>query len=267
MARLPFVVPLLLALVAVRAPAAGVADERLAQNYEVVFDTSGSMAERDKIGGARRALKSFLAQVPAEARVGLIVFTTDGRPRRILPLGALDRDRVAALVDPLTAGGNTPIKDSVLLAANSLIGQREKQQGYGSYTVVVVTDGEETVDPNGITGALEQVLARGVSIEVIGFDVPESYSLRNLVTKYRAASDEAELTAALASVLGEAETYDEASRFVTEPGPTGARPPAQGANPPATASTRGSPLLTIMGTLVVLVIVVIAATRSRGARS
>ncbi len=258
------------------AAASDVVDERLALNYEIVFDTSGSMGG-DKIASAKRALKQFLSLVPPEAKVGLIVFTGDGRPRRVIPLGPLDRQRIAGSVDPLDAAGNTPIKDSVLLASTSLLEQREKQQGYGVYTVVVVTDGEETVDPQGIHASIRHVLSQGIAIEVIGFDVPETYSLRNAVTKYRAANDEAELTAALAGVLGEAETYDEAAQFaaiaaaerLTTPPPGGPTPPAGGPAPPVTANSNGtgsSPALTVVGVLVVLLVIVVGVARSRGAR-
>lgn len=272
MARTALVVPVFLAVLAAGAAASDVVDERLALNYEIVFDTSGSMGQSDKIGSGKRALKRFLSLVPAEAQVGLIVFTNNGKPRRVFPLGPLDRQRIGASVDPLEASGNTPIKDSVLLASASLLGQREKQQGYGAYTIVVVTDGEETVDPQGIHASIREVLSQGIAIEVIGFDVPESYSLRNSVTKYRAANDEAELSAALAGVLGEAESYDEAAQFARieaagrhEPPPV----PEPGSAPPVTAGstqTGSSPVLTIVGILVVLLVVVVGVARSRGAR-
>ncbi|GEM_PF-4045107 len=269
MARSALVAPIVLAGIAALAAASDAVDGRLALNYEIVFDTSGSMGQNDKIGSAKRALKKFLSLVPAEAKVGLIVFSEDGKPRRVLPLGTLDRQRIAGCVDPLQASGATPIKDSVLLASVSLLGQRESQQGYGAYTILVVTDGEETIDPQGINASIRDVLSKGIAIEVIGFDVPDSFSLRNSVTKYRAANNEAELSAALASVLGEAESYDEAAQYAQI---EAAQPRSGGAPPfdaPVTAGTTkggSSPVLTILGVLVVLLVIVVGVARSRGAR-
>ncbi|RMD97698.1 MAG: VWA domain-containing protein, partial [Deltaproteobacteria bacterium] len=57
-------------------------DPRLRRNYEIVFDTSGSMSGK-KLKIAKESLKRFLARLPAETYVGLIVFER-GRPKEVL---------------------------------------------------------------------------------------------------------------------------------------------------------------------------------------
>ena len=86
-------------------PAAPSADDRLATNLVIVFDGSGSMAG-EKIEVAKKSLANFLASVPTEWNVGLIVFDNDGK-RVPLDIGRHDakaiNDAVAGLDFELAA--------------------------------------------------------------------------------------------------------------------------------------------------------------------
>ncbi len=223
-----------LALASLFAAAARADEERLRRNIEVVFDTSGSMEEDDKIGSAKRALEAFLGTVPADTNVGLVVFA-DGTPKSVIPLGPLDRRKVGLVLDLLEARGPTPIADSLELAAAILRQQRERQGGYGSHTIVVVTDGEETVRRQALPDVVESIVREGMLIDVIGFGLEEDHSLKSMVTRYRSAGDEAELTQAILDTLAETESYEEGSRFqAAEPGERPERRPVPNRNRPRT---------------------------------
>lgn len=201
---------ILLAVVAAWvSPGAAEIDPRLGRNLEVILDTSGSMLRDDKIAIAKAALLDFFGSVPADVPVGLIVF--DGRaPKRLLPLGPLDRARIAQIVGGLEADSQTPIKASLELAEKSLLACRAAQAGYGVHAIVLVTDGEETVDPALLPAAVGRILAEGIEIHVIGLDLPGGHTLKETVTSYRSARNREELKAALRGTLAEAATYREA---------------------------------------------------------
>lgn len=204
------------ALPASAAPAApSGSDDRLRRNFEVILDTSGSMNDNGKIGAAKAALTTFLHNLPEDAYVGLICFDS-GRPKRLLPLGKLDRSQIDQIVARLRADGATPIRDSLVVAAESLRRQREAQGGYGSYTIVVVTDGEETVNSAALPSTVQAVIAQGNAVDVIGFDLDSEHSLKAQVTTYRSARDQATLTQAIMGTLAEVEDYKEVAQFVKE---------------------------------------------------
>ncbi|MBI3270231.1 MAG: VWA domain-containing protein [Planctomycetes bacterium] len=218
--------------------AGGPADDRLQRNFEVVFDTSGSMNDRSKIQQAKESLKEFLRHLPDDANLGLIVFR-GGAPQRVLPVGPLRRAETERLVGTLTANGATPICDSIRLAAASLRKRREAQGGYGTYTIVVVTDGEETVNARGLPGSVQSTLAEGVAIDVIGFDLDSSHSLKTMVTSYREARNQEELTRAVLDTLAEVGTYEEAAAFVRMEEAAPRRPVETAAPLPEAANTSG----------------------------
>ncbi len=189
-------------------------DPRLRRNYEIVFDTSGSMSGK-KLKIAKESLKRFLARLPAETYVGLIVFER-GRPKEVLPIDRHAPATLARTVDRMKAGGHTPIKDSIELAMKNLAKRKAEQFGYGDFIILIVTDGEETIDPRGLPGTVRRAIDSGYVIDVIGFDLPREHSLKALVTNYRHAGNQAELDRALSDVLAEAESFEEISDFAAE---------------------------------------------------
>jgi hypothetical protein len=86
--------------------------------------------------------------------------------------------------------------------ANRLLEQRAEQLGYGTYRLLVVTDGEAS-DPDLVSRYLPQVLATGIVIDVIGVDMRSAHSLATRVHSYRSAKDPASLQRALAEVFAE----------------------------------------------------------------
>ncbi len=185
----------------------------LARNYYLVFDGSGSMAERDcgdgqtKLEVAKKAFLAFLRQLPADANVGLYVFD-EHRMAEAVALGLNNRSELEKAVMKVQAGGGTPLSSAVATGFASLTTQAQAQLGYGEYHLVVITDGmaSEGYDP---TDKVRLVLESSpVNVHTIGFCLDEYHVLNQRgLTYYRAASDAEGLMAGLSDVLAEAPDF------------------------------------------------------------
>lgn len=135
------------------------------KNICFVLDTSGSMADDDKIAQAKKALKWCLTTLGKEDRFNLITFATEVRPFRP-DWSRAGEDAVTAaksFVDGLSAVGGTDINAAMqqAIALNPSKIKSSQDTGFGAetwrknpYFIVFITDGEPTV---GVT-APEQIL-------------------------------------------------------------------------------------------------------------
>lgn len=192
-------------------------DEALARdNFMVVLDMSGSMGESrcagkfpSKADAARVVLEQWLATVPDDANVGLVLF--DSQPSRVVvPLGTSNRNGFVKAVVSTVPDGGTPLSEAVDVARRALEKQAALQQGYGNYRVVVITDGEHSngYDPRPVIKDIMSNPANPTEIHTVGFCIEDS-ALRNPdLTYYQSASNPEELKKGLQSVLAEAESFD-----------------------------------------------------------
>ena len=203
-------------------PASGSTEEAgfLARNYYVVFDGSGSMSESACSGGnsggrivpAREAMARFGAALGPADNLGLYVFDARGAGERVsLGSGQLNRALYAREVRSVIAGSGTPLGDALYKAYYALRNQSVRQNGYGEYHIVVVTDGEAT-DGAIMAKAVAEISKTPVILETIGFCIAEGHALnRHGQTVYRNAMNPAELTRGLEAVLAETETFSTTS--------------------------------------------------------
>ena len=185
------------------------ADDVTRDNVVVLLDASGSMAgpmpgdaqRRSKMDVARAALLAALDRVPAgSADVGLLVFgRRDGWAYELAPPDPAELRRVVEAIRP---GGGTPLGEFTKVAADALLAAREKQFGYGTYRLLVVTDGEAT-DGRLLARHLPDVLSRGLRVDVIGVAMDGDHALAASAHSYRRADDAAGLERSLQEVLGE----------------------------------------------------------------
>jgi hypothetical protein len=85
---------------------------------------------------------------------------------------------------------------------DALLAMRESQR-YGTYKLLIVTDGEAT-DQQLVDAYLPDILSRGIVVDVIGVNMAQDHSLATQVHTYRRADDEASLQQAISDiVLGE----------------------------------------------------------------
>jgi len=197
----------------------GVAAAAPTANYYVVLDGSGSMSRREcadngrKIEVAIDAVRRFIQSIPAEANVGLAVFDRRDLSERV-PIGANNRDAIAAALTGVRAGEGTPLKSAISLGYEKLTAQAGAQLGYGEYHLVVVTDGKPDPASEDPTEQVNDILARSpIVLHTIGFCIDDDHVLNQPGRAYYvSASNPGELQQGLQSVLAEAQTFD-ATKF------------------------------------------------------
>ncbi|MEO8495423.1 MAG: vWA domain-containing protein [Planctomycetota bacterium] len=178
------------------------------QNVVIVLDDSGSMGEplrsdrrTSKIDAARSALRTVLEQLPDDSQVGVLVLNGENNPW-LTPLAPIDKAQVNSLVSRIRASGGTPLGSSMKTAADALLQARSKQR-YGTYKLLIVTDGEAG-DEELVEQYLPDIISRGLVVDVIGVDMQQNHSLATKVQTYRRADDARALAQAISEVvLGE----------------------------------------------------------------
>lgn len=182
-------------------------------NVVIVLDASGSMAEgiKDasgnsvtKIDAAKSALHQALAQMPSTTRIGLLVFSADNiSDPWVYPLGPRDDAKLKEAIDKPNPGDGTPLGENIKAGADRLLEEREKHHNYGTYRLLIVTDGNTTTSEPMMVRYTKDVMSRGVRVDVIGVGMQEKHVLATKVHTYRAANDPSALSKALREVLAE----------------------------------------------------------------
>jgi len=154
--------------------------EAIATTIVLVVDRSLSMEEEDRIGGLKRAVRSFLEKLPEGSKVAVIAFGSD--VDRLTDF-TTDRAKMQQAVDALKPEGATRFYDAVAEALQML--DRET----GRRVVLALTDGEDTFSQN---ATLESVIASGqrlgLPVYTLGLgseEEIESGDLRRLATSTR----------------------------------------------------------------------------------
>ncbi len=193
--------------------------ESLRDNIVVILDASGSMKHamrgsgRQKMQVAKEALREVLVRsVKETTNLGILVFSSGNMKNDVLtplaPLAPEDRAKLEKLIMLPEPGHGTPLGTYLKKGADMLLQQREKQEGYGTYRLLVVTDGEAN-DSNLVDRYLPDILSRGITVDVIGVDMDSDHTLATRVDSYRKADDPKALAAAISEVLAEIGSTDE----------------------------------------------------------
>ncbi|MDB4330134.1 VWA domain-containing protein [bacterium] len=189
-----------------------VAKNVLKTNFYVVLDGSGSMDESTCADGstkqvvARKALQEFSKTLPSEYNLGLLAFDSDGITER-LPLGTSNRDAFIQAVNSVKADSGTPLETAITKGYEKLALQAKKQQGYGEYHLVVVTDGEPSMgeDPAKIV----KTIATGtpVIMHTLGFCISANHVLNSNFVDFKPANNPKELVKGLKEVITESLSF------------------------------------------------------------
>ena len=184
------------------------AEVQVTDNVIVVVDASGSMGTpmggTDRMSVAREALKQVLGQVPESTHIGILVFP---RGDWVYPLGSRVEQRLNNAIDSIRSGGGTPLGSYMKRGADALLKARKKQFGYGTYRLLVVTDGEAN-DRNLVEGYTPDIISRGITIDVIGVDMESEHTLATKVHTYRSADNPDSLRQAITEVFAEVSSAD-----------------------------------------------------------
>ena len=180
------------------------------QNVVVVLDDSGSMDDRmrskdgrvRKIEAAKQALLTVLEQLPEDAKVGVALL--NGKVNRspwLIPLGPVNVNQTRRAIQSVRAKGGTPLGQFMKVASDALLELRDEEY-YGSYRLLIVTDGEAG-DNNLVERFLPEIKGRGITVDVIGVNMQSDHSLATKVHSYRRADDPESLTQAIREVFAE----------------------------------------------------------------
>lgn len=125
-------------------------------NVYLVVDTSGSMAEGDKLARTQEALRAFVEQIKGQRdQLGLVDFASG--IKGFTPLRTLDdgvRSDLLQQIDTLQADGGTALIDAVYDTTNDLLANGDAE---AINAVVVMTDGQEN-ESNQTLDELQQLL-------------------------------------------------------------------------------------------------------------
>ncbi|NJM98657.1 MAG: VWA domain-containing protein [Phormidesmis sp. RL_2_1] len=111
---------------------------------EVVIDTSGSMADENKLAAVQRALQVASQQISPSNQIGLITFS-DHPVRRIplAPYSELEQKRLFTAIEQLRSDGATALYDGLAVGLADLM-EKQKQDAEGQFYLLLLTDGERT---------------------------------------------------------------------------------------------------------------------------
>jgi Ca-activated chloride channel family protein len=134
--------------------------DRKPANVLLVLDTSGSMAQEQRLRNAKSGLQAFLKEVAPQDNIGLMTFSD-----RITPLAEIapareNRPRLRSLVSNLIADGGTAIYD----ATTEGVAQVAKLADTSRINaVVLLTDGEDTDSTRSADQVVTELEAQGDS--------------------------------------------------------------------------------------------------------
>lgn len=183
------------------------AQEVYLDNVVIVLDASGSMNTNmrntnvKKLQAAKTAITEVIKTIPQTTQVGLLVFGGQ-RHGWVQSLGPRNDASLFSNIQSITASGGTPLGEYMKLGADCLLATRKDQYGYGSYRLLIVTDGEAN-DPSLVDRYTPEIVARGIITDVIGVDMNQAHTLATKVQSYRRANDPAALTQAIREVFAE----------------------------------------------------------------
>src|SRR3989338_1185615 len=186
------------------------AEDVYTDNVVIVLDCSGSMREPMyntdimKLNAAKSALKDVLKQVQETTHIGLLQFSAGNTSKEWLyPLGVKKDVEFMNAIDTPKPGGNTPLGKYMKIGADRLLQEREKQHGYGSYRLLVVTDGESTESPCPVDSYTQDIISRGIIIDAVVINMDRAHTLATKVHSYRSANNPGSLKKALAEEFAE----------------------------------------------------------------
>jgi hypothetical protein len=180
----------------------------------IVLDDSGSMREimrrdrRSRIDAAKSSLTQVIQQIAPGTNVGVLLLNGARQNGNwFIPIGPVNPEQAIERIGNLRANGGTPLGDALRIASDELLALRSKKI-YGTYRLIVVTDGEAS-DQVLLDQYLPDILSRGIIIDAIGVDMRGDHSLATRVHSYRRADDQASLSNAIQEILAEGSGTDQ----------------------------------------------------------
>ena len=111
--------------------------DQMVENFLVVLDDSGSMSG-NKMKQAKQALQKLADTLEDKHQLGLMLLNN----KDIIKIGPNNRQQFKKAVSRAKANGGTPLTKATKRAFKQITEQASRQQGYGAYHIIIVTDGE-----------------------------------------------------------------------------------------------------------------------------
>jgi Ca-activated chloride channel family protein len=176
-----FLAALILLLLATGRPLATLRIPRVAGTVILAFDVSNSMTATDavpsRLAAAQAAATRFVQAQPGSVDVGVVAFDQGALTTRV---PTKNHDDALAAINRLHPAGGTSLGQAILGSLTAVVGHEVSlpdpgasappaNLGYwGSATIVLLSDGEDTGGPDAVSAA-GLAAAAGVRVETIGF--------------------------------------------------------------------------------------------------
>jgi uncharacterized protein YoaH (UPF0181 family) len=164
---------------------------------------------RSRIDAAKSSLSQVIQQIAPETNLGILLLNgARVNNHWYIPIGPVNPQEAINRINGLQANGGTPLGEALRIASDELLAIRSKKI-YGTYRLIVVTDGEAS-DQVLLDQYLPDILSRGILIDAIGVDMRGDHSLATKVHSYRRADDQASLANAIQEIMAERNGDDQA---------------------------------------------------------
>lgn len=188
-------------------------EEHLKDNIIIVLDASGSMSnamgKNNRLQVAKEAITTVVQTMSQQSNLGILVFSGSGKDSDWLhQLGPINMDVIKNNLKRLAPSGGTPLGNYMKKARYALEAQRQKQLGYGTYRMLILTDGEAS-DHKFMMKETPIVLNNGIYLDVIGVAMKNNHTLAKRANSYRSAMDQNALMQAVKKVLSEVNTQSD----------------------------------------------------------
>ncbi len=176
----------------------------------LVFDDSGSMSA--SINDAKEAAIAFAARLPETTHFGAVALNAGVLVNPMPVEDALPQ--LTASLDGLFADGGTPLTGALSLAHDMLRVEAANQRGFGTYQILVTTDGQADDSGRLVDEVVSILKTSPVTIATIGIGIGAGHPL-NLggETRYATITNVADLAAALEDVAAEQTQFDPITAF------------------------------------------------------
>ncbi len=183
-------------------------------SYVFLVDTSGSMAEpmvfKDSDGKknqssrmniAKNSLNEVMKSISEDSNVGILTFNG------WIYSSKFNKEEIAKAINSMEPSGGTPLGEYMKYGADKLLQLRKEGDRGGTYSLIIVTDGEAN-DSNKVDQFLPEIISRGLVVKAIGLDMAKTHSLATKVNEYTNANDPSALTSSLKKYVAEVSFED-----------------------------------------------------------
>jgi Mg-chelatase subunit ChlD len=143
---------------------------RVEKSIVLLIDTSGSMADNNKIANAKLAAGQAVRKLGPSTEVAILAFSGDcSNPVRIAHQFSNDSNSLIQAIESLSPGGGTPMAPALGVAS-----QYMQQNGRGkSGEIILMCDGQN--DCGSVQDASNGVRTSSIptTVSTIGFDIPQ----------------------------------------------------------------------------------------------